>query len=697
MTSSVSADTEVVKTACQLCIACCGMDLHMKAGKIVKVTGTKEHPMNRGRLCAKGSNIIDWVYNPARLKYPMKRVGGRFDQGTFERITWDEALDTIVERLGRVKEEFGARSLAVCLGMVFLTQARANIELIRRFTDVYGTPNVFSVDSMCYRCRMLSYIVTLGRWAVADIEKSKCIVLWGHNPENSTPPRAWWQIPEALKAGAKLIVIDPRNIPMSKKADIQARPRPGSDTALALGLINVIISEGLYDRDFVERWTTGFGKLSEHVQSYTPEEVERITWVPAQTVVEMARMFATTKPACIVQGWNTLDMKNTGANNGRAIAILQAITGNFDVPGGFATPPPLHLRPIRRVEMTEGEPLGIDRFPLHYSVLGRLFGEGQGMVLPDAIINEDPYPIKAMIVAGSNLLRSWPNTKKIDKMLRKLDFIVVIDQFMTEVAQRADIVLPAATFVERNEPADIFVSLGLPYVQMRRKVIEYEEAWPDIRFFLELAHRMGYQEHFPWKDEIEAYDSIMEPSGISVKTLMENPVGMFYGETEYMNYTTKGVRTPSGKVEIYSEELERLGLDPLPTHREPPESPLSTPELAEKYPLVLTTGSRMVEYLHSQLREVPRLRRMQPEPWAELSPVSAAEVGVKDGDRIRVETLRGSIELKAKVTPDIIAGVVSVPHGWAEANVNLLTDEAPADPIAGNPALKALLCRVSKV
>ncbi|MFQ5827267.1 MAG: molybdopterin-dependent oxidoreductase, partial [Dehalococcoidia bacterium] len=571
------------------------------------------------------------------------------------------------------------------------------IELIRRFTDVYGTPNVFSVDSMCYRCRLLSYIVTLGRWAVADMDKSQCIVLWGNNPEGSTPPRAWWQIPDALKNGAKLIVIDPRNIPMAKKADIHARPRPGSDTALALGLMNVIISEGLYDKEFVERWTEGFGRLSEHVQAYSPEEVERITWVPAQTIVDMARMFATTKPACIVQGWNTLDQKSTGANSARAVAILQAITGNFDVPGGFATPPPFHLRPIRRIEMTEGEPLGIDRVPLHYSVLGRLFGEGQGMVLPEVILKEDPYPVKAMLVAGSNILRSWPNSNKIEEMLKKLDFIVVMEQFMTEIAQRADIVLPAATFVERTEPADIYVSLGLPYVQMRRKVIQVEECWPDIRFFLELAQRMGYQEHFPWKDEIEAYEHLMEPSGISVKTLMENPVGMFYGDVEYRNYEAKGVRTPSGKVEIYSAELERLGLDPLPTHREPPESPLSTPELAAQYPLILTTGSRLVEYLHSQLREVPRLRRLQPEAKAEINPASAAECGVNDGDRVKVETPRGSIELKAKVTEDIIAGVVNIPHGWPEANVNMLTDETPVDPIAGNPALKALLCRVTKI
>jgi len=689
--AEVSTGTKIVPNACQLCIACCGINLHVTDGKITKVEGMKDHPMSRGRLCPKGSAILDWVYSPDRIQYPMKRKGN-----DWQRITWDEALDTIATKLQGIKQAYGPKSVAVCLGMVFLTQARANIELIRRFTDVYGTPNVFSVDSMCFRLRLLSYILTLGRWAVADLPNSKCVILWGHNPDASSPPRAWWMIPEALKNGARIIVIDPRQIPFSKKAEIQARPRPGSDTALALGLMNVIISENLYDKDFVKNWTVGFDELTKVVKDYPPEKVEKITWVPAKTIVDMARLFATTKPACIIQGWNTLDQKSSGVNNARAIAILHAITGNFDVAGGLITPPPFHLRPIRLLDKTEGMPLGIDRFPLHYSVLGRLFGEGQGMVLPDVMLKSEPYPIKAMIVAGSNLIMSWPNAQKMEKALKKLDFLVVMDQFMGETTKLADIVLPAATFVERTEPNDIFVSMGIPWVQLRQKAVQVGEAWPDIKFWLELAKRMGYEEFFPWKDEVQAYDNLMESAGISVKNLKDNPTGMFYGTIGHHNYEAHGVRTPSGKVEIYSETLAKMGQDPIPVHREPTESPISTPELAVKFPLILTTGARVVEYTHSQLRNIPRLRRLRPEPEAELHPDTASKYGISDKDRMVVESPRGSIELKAKVTEDIIPGIVSIAHGWHEANANILTDETPSDPVGGNPSLKALLCRIKK-
>ncbi|MBI4288320.1 MAG: molybdopterin-dependent oxidoreductase [Chloroflexi bacterium] len=683
--------TKVVPSACQLCIACCGINLHVQEGRVVKVEGMKEHPMNRGRLCPKGNAIPDLVNHPDRLQYPMKRQGS-----SWQRITWDEAMDTIVAKLQETKRDYGAKSVAVCLGMVFLTQARANIELIRRFTDVYGTPNVFSVDSMCFRLRLLSYILTLGRWAVSDLPNSRCIIAWGHNPDASSPPRAWWMIPEAVKNGAKVIVIDPRRIPLARKADIHARPRPGSDTALALGMMNVIIAEGLHDKDFVDRWTVGFDKLAEMVKEYPPSAVEKITWVPAQTIVDMARLFATTKPACIIQGWDTLDQKNSGVNNARAIAILLAITGNFDVAGGLTTPPPFHLRPIRLLDKTDGMPLGIDRFPLHYSVLGRLFGEGQGMVLPEVMLKSEPYPVKAMIVAGSNLLMSWPNSRKMEAALKKLDFLVVMDQFMGETAKLADIVLPAATFAERTEPNDIYVSMGIPWVQMRQKAVQVGECWPDIKFWLELANRMGYQEFFPWKNEIDAYDDLMQSTGISVKNLRDNPAGMYYGSVGYRNYEAHGVRTPSGKVEIYSETLAKMGQDPLPVHREPAESPVSSPELAARYPLVLTTGARVIEYVHSQLRQVERLRRLRPDPEAEMHPETAARYGIRDKDRIKVESQRGSIQLLARVTEDIIPGVVSVAHGWHEANVNILTDETPADPVGGNPALKALLCRVEK-
>ncbi len=687
------AGQQVIKTVCQACICSCGINVYLEDGKVVKIDGMREHPVNEGRLCPKAAGIIDWVYHPDRLRYPMKR-----ENGEWKRISWDEALDTIAGKLKEVKEKYGARALACCFGMIFFVQGRIGAQLARRFTDVYGTPNVFSVDSMCYRVRTAAYMLTLGKRVVPDldVDNSNCIVLWGHNPEASIPPLGWRLSKERLR-GKKLIVIDPRCTPLAKRADIHVQPRPGSDCALALGMLNVIIARGLYDKEFVDKWTVGFDKLAEHVKSYPPEEVEKITWVPRSKIEEIAEVYATNKPACIVQGWNALDQTTAGFHAGRAIAILTAITGNFDVPGGLIAHIEPPYRPARLPEKMEGMPLGIDSFPLHYQAMGRVFGEGQGMVLPETILTGKPYPIKAMVIAGSNPALTWPNSKKIEEALKELDFLVVMDLFLTKTAKLAHLVLPATSFLEREEWPHFPFCLGLPYIMLRKKVIEIEECWPDTRFWLELAKRMGYQDYFPWRDVEEYFDYILEPAGFTVKHLRENePAGLFYTPIEYRRYEVEGLPTPSGKVELYCETLEKIGYEPMPVHKEPPESPISTPDIAKEYPLILTTGARIVEFTHSQFRSVPRLRRRFPEALAEMHVDTATKYGIEDGDAIAVETRRGSIEIKAKVSEDIVPGVVNISHGWEEANVNILTDETPANTVGGDPAFKGLLCKVQK-
>jgi len=624
----------------------------------------------------------------------MKRDGEEW-----KRISWPEALDTIANKLLEIKENYGARALAICKGLTYFLGAWGNAQLLHRFADVYGTPNHFTADNGCFRTGVIARTMTFGvPSAVPDAERSQCIVLWGHNPHASLPYQAWWDIPTARKNGAKLIVIDPRRIPFAKEADIHVQPRPGSDGALALGLINVIVSEELYDREFVDKWTVGFDKLVDHAKAFTPEEVERITWVPAETVVDIARMYATTKPACIVQGVQTLDMKADGLNTSRSIAILQTITGNFMVPGGYKIVPPFKERSIRLLDKVEEEPLGSDTYPLWWEGFFRLYGEGQATTVLDAMLSGEPYPIKAMVVTGANPLRSWPNTRKVESALEQLDFLVVMDPFMNETAERADIVLPAATFVEKTQLCQIHWNLyGIPYVQMRPKAIEFGECWSDARFWLELAKRMGYEEYFPWRDELELYDYLMEPMGLTVQGLLEKPSGFFYSEANYKLDEQRGLPTPSGKVEIFSELLAKRGYDPLPCYQEPPESPISTPELAQEYPLVLTTGARVREYLHSQLRGIRRLHRLRPEATAEMHRETAAKYGISDQDTVEVQTKRGAIRIKASITEDIVPGVVNISHGWHEANVNILTDDAPADPVLGNPSLKAMLCRVTKV
>ena len=662
-----------------------------EGSKIVKVAGMEEHPLNKGLLCPKGEAAVEYVYSPHRLKYPMKRK-----DGGWERISWDEALDIIVAKLDEVKRTDGARAFAVAIGMSILLSGSATVGLIRRFCYAFGSPNCFSVESMCFRCRIISYMSTYGRFRVADPENSHCILLWAHNPVNSSPPFAK-VILKAKQQGAKLIVIDPKRTPLTEEADRHLQPRPGSDCALLLGMMNVIISEGLYDKDFVNQWTFGFDKLAEHVKQYSPERVGQLTWISPADIEELARLYATTKPACIVQGTNALDQHTTGIQNGRAIAILQAITGNLDVPGGFIRGPRLRENPIEMpVKLTE-KAIGQEKFPLFFGIFGHEFGEGQTMLLPDVLLSGEPYSIKAMVIAGSNPLLTWPNSQKVAQSLKKLDFLVVMDQFMSETAQLAHLVLPAATFLERSELCDYYSLWGLPYVMLRKKVIQYKECRPDLDFWFELAQRMGYGEYFPWKSIEESIDYVLAPSGLTLKYLTEEaPQGIQYTSVKYKEYEKEGFRTPSGKVEIYSNELANLGYDPMPTFRESPESPLTSQELSQDYPLILTTGARHLEFCHSQHHNIPSLCRQFPEPWAEIHPDSARQCGITDGEMVFIETRRGKIELKAKVTKDIVPGVVTIPHGWAQANANILTDEKSADQITGYPAFKALLCRIGK-
>lgn len=688
-----SRGEEKILTVCQGCLYSCGIEAYVRDGKLVKVKGMSEHPVNKGRLCPKGANMINWVYSPERLKYPMKR-----ENGGFKRISWDEALDTIALKLKKIKEEHGAKAVVSLFGMIFFVQGRVTKEIMQRFYDVYGTPNIFSVDSMCYRVRISAQMMTFGTRAIPDLEagNSNCLVFWGHNPHASQPPLAWRLTAKNLE-GKKIIVIDPRKTPIAEKADIHIKPRPGTDCALALAMMNRIISRGLYDREFVENWTFGFDKLEEHVKDYPPEKVEKITQVPKEKIIEAAEIFATTKPACIHQSWNTLDQTTAGFDSTRALSILQAITGNYDIPGGWTRHIEPPYRSPRMPEIVKDPPIGVENFPLHYKVKERFFGEGHGMYLPDAILNEKPYPIKAAIVTATNPLRTWPNTNKFEKALKKLDFLVVMDLFMTDTAKLAHIVLPAATFLERDEWPHFPFVLGFPYIMLRKKVIEFEECWPDIKFWMELAKRMGYEKYFPWKDVDEAMDDVMESSGLTVKYLREEaPQGLFWEPLKYKRYETEGFPTPSRKVEIYSEALKEMGYEPLPVYIEPLESPISTPELAKEYPHILTTGSRLLEFLHSGHRNVEKLRKKNPEPFAELNTETASQYGIKDGDKIVVETKRGRIEIKAKVDEDILPNVVNISHGWDEANVNILTDEKPANTVGGQPAFKSLLCKISK-
>jgi anaerobic selenocysteine-containing dehydrogenase len=614
--------------------------------------------------------------------------------GELHRISWDEALDTIGGKLKEIKEKYGAHSLAVWTGSVGVENIDVSY-LLQRFRGAFGSPNFLCVESICYRARIMARQMTFGRYPVEEPEKSNCIVLWGHNPTESNWTMAR-DIDHQLKKGAKLIVIDPRRIPLAKKG-LHLQPRLGTDCALALAMINVIISEELYDAEFVEKWTVGFDKLKEHVKSYTPEKAEEISGVPATDIRRVARIYATTKHACIAQGTGSLDQQVTGFQNSRVFGILQAITGNIDVPGGWATTPLLPTTDMR-VPVDE-VPIGADKYPLFYTFWNKVSPYGQGMELSDTILTEKPYPIKALIVAGGNPMLTMPENKKFRQALEKLELLVVIDPFWSDTAEVADVVLPACTFLEKTTIGGYPYGLmhGTAYVILRKKVIEpLDEAWPDTKIFCELGRSMGLGEYFPWQSEEEIVDYFLKTSPVTLKDLQKNPSGMFFGRKDYGFYEKIGFATPSKKIELYSETLEKAGYDPLPAHREPSQSPISSPELAREYPLMLTTGARILHYIHTQLRSMPEMRSQFPEPIVEINPATAQKYGIADGELVVLETVKGSVKVKARVTEDIMQQTVSIAHGWSQASADVVTGLEGRDPVTGYPELRALLCRIKK-
>ena len=676
-------DSKIVKTVCNLCFARCGIDCVVEQGHITKIYGMLEHPLNN--LCIKSQAIPHMVYAKDRLTAPLKKENGRFKE-----LTWDKALTYISDKLADIRERYGAASVVVNTGSP-LGGSHAQ-KVARRFCDLFGTPNYTSGAAFCFLARNTAFRLTCGGYLPPHIcSATQCMVMWGHNPTESFPILAD-TIFAMRKRGAKLIVIDPRTTPLAKEADIHARIRPGTDGALALGMLNVIIEEGLYDKEFVEQWTVGFKRLANHVKNYPPSKVEKITWVPAHLIVDMAKLYAKSRPASIAVGVSPEHCTN-GIQAIRAMASMIAITGNADEYGGNLLVPGFRQTNLRVEDKASKDvPVGKD-YPLFTEVIL----ETSVSPLTESIITEEPYPIKALLVDGANPVVMWPNTNKVIRAFKKLDLLVVMDMFMTKTAEMADVILPATTFLETVEVRD-YVNRGIPLIALSNKVIEpIGNSMEDWRIWAELGRRAGYAEYFPWQTTRQLLEYLLSSTNVSLDLLEKNPGGIFYAEHRFRKYLSAGFGTPSGKVELYSEIMDRYGYDPIPTYHEPAESPISRSELTDKYPLLLITGPTTRTYVHSRFRNLDILRNLEPEPVVEINPETAGKIGIADGDLVNVESLRGNIKLKAKVTDDIFPGVVSVQRGWSEANSNYLTDDEKRDPVSSYLGFRSVLCRVSKV
>lgn len=673
-------------TICCLCFQSCGAEVTVEDGKLIGVKGQDSHPLNKGILCAKGQAMIEHLYHPDRLKYPLKKVDGKF-----QRISWEQAYSEIAAKLKELKEEFDPSVLGFFCGSIGVENLEMGA-LTHRFKSAFGSPNFFSVESICFRMRIRSRQITFGKYPVEEMD-SNLYVLWGHNPAASDIGHAI-AIQENLKKGAKVVVIDPRRIAFADQAEMYMAIRPGTDGALALALINVIVNEDLYDHDFVEKWTHGFDKLVPHIQQYTPEWAEAITEVKADDIRKLARLFAGTRGGSIFHGNCTQDQQANGLQTDRAIAILQSITGNINVPGGWVISPRLSLTDLSLP--VKGKPLGADEYPLFYELWGRTSPYAVMNMVPESI----PSKLKAFIVSGGNPLVTMPDTHALTEAFKKLDLLVVYDLFMTETAEQAHYVLPGANQLE-------FCGLGynynvchsLPFLMLRPAVVDrYYESKTILEFYKEMAESCGFGELFPWKTDEELVAHELEPCSLSFEDLRDNPEGLFYQEKSY-EVTERSFATPTRKIEIWSEAFAQVGFSPLPTYLEPEKSPQGTrwEELGGKYPLALSTGTRDIHFNGSQMHNIASIQKLAPHPLAEIGPQTAVKYGIAHQDDVIVETDRGWVKMKAEVSNRTMEGVVLVPHGWSgEANCNRLTDCMCREPILGYPQWKGLLCSIRK-
>jgi anaerobic selenocysteine-containing dehydrogenase len=724
--------SDVRRSYCGLCHPRCGILLHYEGDKVVKVTGDPDHPINRGAICERGRLMIDHLYHKDRLNYPLKRVGEK-GEGKWERISWDQALDEVAEKLSELKDKYGAETLAFTHG----TKRTYHWDC-RRFFNLFGSPNTCGVNTICMCPSYATEFATYGGMVMgSEIYAANCIVMWGCNASQSNPNLLYPMVVNARKNGAKLIVIDPRRTKEAEKADLWLQIRPGTDLALMLGWIRIIIKEELYDKDFVSEWTVGFEELKREVDSYTPEKVSEITSVPTDLIVESARLYATSGPSVIPFGYG-LDKQGINSTQcARGRAIIRAITGNLEIPGGEVFSLAGEVAKIRdwtyleandmMPEEQKAKQLGSDKYPFFgypgwemNTEANKKLPEGY-MAAPeawhsnlahardvmDAIITEKPYPVKAAITLANNPLVALPNTQHVFEALKALELYVVVDYYITPSAALADYIFPAASTVETSE---LWLTGGFCMACPQGVETMYERR-NSYDFYRGLGIRLGQEKHWPWKNIEEVYDHCLEPIGLTFKGLTEQ-YGVF-GKKEYRRYEKYGFGTPSGKVELKSSIFEKLGADSIPKYKEPEWSPKGDSEVAKEYPLILITGSRFMPMYQSEQRQIEKARKKMPYPLVSIHPETAEKLGLSDGDWAKISTPQGSIRQKVKITDVMEPGMVDVQHSWwfperdgklpelfgvFESNANILCpdDHEFCSPEIGSWPHSALMCKVEK-
>ncbi|HWQ76484.1 MAG TPA: molybdopterin-dependent oxidoreductase [Syntrophomonas sp.] len=736
----------------------CSVLFYTKDGKLVDIEGDPNSSYNSGRLCMRCLNMMEAVDNPDRLKWPLKRVGER-GENKWKRITWDEAYDIIEAQVRTIWEEDGPEAIVSMEG----TGRNIVWQVPYLSYSAFKSPNFgfgFLSGDACYLPRIAGSAFVMGDMILADCSQfheqryndpswkiPEYILIWGNNPivSNGDGFFGHW-IVDCMKLGTKLMVVDPRLTWLASRAEHWLQLRPGTDTALVLSMLNVIINEDLYDHEWVEKWGYGFDDLKERVQQYPPEKVAEITWVPADQIIAAARAFAAAKPAALQWGL-AVDTAVSGVATAHALLSMAAMCGNLDVPGGTMIARSAYHSEATYMFGRWNLPEGIEEkqigrtepaaSPVHAAGGSQEF---QSDAMLRAIETGIPYPIKMLWMQTTNPIANMAaEAPRVYDAMKKVPFNVVVDLFMTPTAvAAADLVLPAAMSCER-------VGARTWWWPMRAitKVSQYEEAKSDEQIILDIGKRLR-PECFPWDNEEDFISFVINPyrqagdqairfqaNAVETQTMtwpkeadfdyeeLKKAVIKWPDDWSYNKYEKgllrgdgqPGFNTPSGKYEFSSLLFEMWDIDPLPAHEEPPESPVSTPELFKEYPLVLTSGARSWEFFHSEHRQQETMREFHPDPLVEINPETAAALGIQDGDWVWIENMRGKCRQKVRLSPALHPKVVSAEHGWwfpekaaaepslfgvFDSNINNLTQQEANGPTGFGAPYKNQICKIYK-
>jgi anaerobic selenocysteine-containing dehydrogenase len=674
----------------------CGVKFYVnKDGILEKVEGDENQPVTNGRLCPRCLAMKEFIYNPSRVIYPMKRAREDRGKNKWKRITWDEAYDLIEEKTRYYTETYGPECIAAYSG----TGRDGGIMIQEYAFRMLGTPNACYCQSgyACYTPRSTTVHQNLGSGYPEidyaggleggldnpEFKLPEVIITWGKEPLPSNPDGLFGHaVIDMMKRGSKLFSVDPRLNWLATRADLHVRLRPGTDAALALAMLNVIIGEELYDKEFVELWTYGFDELAERVKEYPPEKAAEICGVSVEDIYEIARRYAQAKPAQIVYGL-AIDQQNNGMQAGQAIVDLMAITGNLDNPGGQLLGLPVEqeltagARPAMKAfgwddlgTELQNKTIGIKEYPAYVSSILN----AQADLMLECLETDKPYKLRMGYVSSTNLLAPTCSAQPLrwHAALTRLEWCFATDCFITPTIQACcELILPLTTVAEHDAVTGTHYTMSAITIGAMSKAIDVGETKSDKQIIFELGKRLKPE---LWESVDTVIDYIEEIRLTNYKHSFEElreKVHVRRGNTYYKYEKgllrpdgNPGFRTLTGRVELWSTYYARYGDDPLPYFQEPPFSPVSTPELMKEYPFVLTTGARTYSYFHSEHRQIPMLRELNPNPLAEIHPDDARDLGITDGQWVELSNQFGAAKFKAKVTPTVYKGLVHAQHGW---------------------------------